>query len=264
MCIRDSFTSASVVGYIVEDSIDAGASWNIVYTSNASVAASYTVNGLTQGTPYQFKVAFFYVVNNTTAVQTSAYSVPVAITTLLLPVAPTAPQVSVSGTSATISWTASTSTGITGYQVVGSTGTTLCQTSSTSCVLTNLAPGTYTVHIVAQSANGVSPALAVTPFTITAPVVIKTAPKAPVISVSSPKARTIVITLKKPVTPGTSKVLYYQYSFNGGAWHRVAISKSGTFTLKYVYAGRTYSVRLRAVSAVGPGASSAPAKVLVI
>ena len=78
------------------------------------------------------------------------------------PDAPSNPQVSAGGLSATVSFTGSASDGgtaVTDYTVTSSPGSKTCHTSTSSCTVNNLTPGTtYTFSVVATNAVGDSPA----------------------------------------------------------------------------------------------------------
>ena len=98
------------------------------------------------------------------------------------PDAPRAPTVTVTGTTATLSWLAPLSTGgdpVTGYTVTLSPGSFGCVTATTSCAVSGLTLGTdYVASIVATTAAGPSsPALA--PVTTTAPAATPTSPTSP-------------------------------------------------------------------------------------
>ena len=152
-------SSESVSGYVVAYSSDDGSTW--ASTSTGTSSTNHSIDGLTNGVAYVFKVAT--VVNGATG-PSSAPTNPVTPATT-----PTMGS-SVSGTvgdgQIALTWSAPTSTGgsaITGYVVRsspngGSTWTTVTTgTTSTSYLLTGLADGTgYEVEVAATNAIGLS------------------------------------------------------------------------------------------------------------
>jgi uncharacterized delta-60 repeat protein len=74
------------------------------------------------------------------------------------PGAPTAVRVTLLGTTATVSWTAPADTGggpITGYTVTADPGDVSCATTSTTCALVGLGPGTeYVITVTAANSSG--------------------------------------------------------------------------------------------------------------
>jgi hypothetical protein len=77
------------------------------------------------------------------------------------------------------------------------------------------------------------------------------APGSPSIAATSSKNGVLTVKVKGSVTNGGSAITGYQYSLNGGAWSKV--SKTGSFTIGHLAAGKTERVRVRAVNAVGSG-----------
>ena len=94
--------------------------------------------------------------------------------------------------------------------------------------------------------------------TTTVPVT-KAAPGPPSIRAASPVKGEIVIT----VLGAGSGASGYQYQVNGGAWTRSTNGASKTIDVRHLTPGKTYRVRVRAVSASGDGAPSRTLSVTV-
>ena len=180
-----------------------------VTVSGSPPATSTTVTGLTNGTNYTFTVS---ATNTNGAGPASAPSN--AVTPSNLPGAPTGVTATAGNGSASVSWTAPTSTGgspITGYTVtpyVGSTAQTPVTVSgsppATSTTVTGLTNGTsYTFRVSATNANGAGPASApsnaVTPAA--APAVTSVTPNQGTTGVSVSVAPTA--TFSQAVVPST-------------------------------------------------------------
>ena len=89
------------------------------------------------------------------------------------------------------------------------------------------------------------------------------APGAPSILVTSTVKGDIMIYITKTVESGSHPITKYEYSLNGGAWVNIVKNSNESFVIRHLTSGKRYSVRLRAVSAVGPGAPSSNIKVKV-
>lgn len=107
---------SGIIGYDVQYSSNSGGSWASASTSfHASAATTQVVTGLTNGTPYTFRVAAI------NALGTGAYSQPsAAVTPAAAPGAPTGVVATAGDAQATVSWTPPSVTGgspITGYSL---------------------------------------------------------------------------------------------------------------------------------------------------
>ena len=68
---------------------------------------------------------------------------------------------------------------------------------------------------------------------------------------------TIVVSFKAPKSAGSSPISGYQYSLNAGAsWANCPKGTKTSCTITKLLAKHTYKIQIRAVTAVGPGASS--------
>jgi len=142
-------------------------------TATTTSATTATVSGLTNGTPYTFRVV---------ATNAEGGSPPspasVAVTPATVPGPPATVTATAGNTSAVVSWSAPTSNGgsaITGYTVTSSPGgLTATTTSATTATVSGLTNGTpYTFRVVATNAVGGSPpspaSVAVTPAAASSP-----------------------------------------------------------------------------------------------
>ena len=126
-------------------------------TCTTTGATTCTVTGLAGGGTYTFTVVATNAAGNSPSSSPSN-----SVTMDSVPNAPTGVTATVaSGTSATVSWTASTNDGgspITGYTVTSSGGQTCTTTGATTCTVTGLTGGdSYTFTVVATNAVGNSP-----------------------------------------------------------------------------------------------------------
>ena len=151
-------------------------SGNVIAGTCTSIAPTETciINGLTNGTPYTFKVTA------TNGIGTSAQSTASsAATPSTVPNAPTGVTAASGDAQATITFTAPTNNGgsaVTGYTVTASNGSTISGTTS-PLTLTGLTNGTaYTFTVKATNINGDSVASstssASTPVASSAPVLV--------------------------------------------------------------------------------------------
>jgi titin len=139
----------AVTGYIVTSTPDG--------MTCTTTALTCTVTALTNGTPYKFNVVA------TNSVGNSAASLPIAsVTPLGPPDAPTNVTAKATGTGdILVSWNAPANDGglaITNYTATALGGEYLCQSRSTSCVITGFTNnGYFQFKVVAQNEAGTSP-----------------------------------------------------------------------------------------------------------
>lgn len=169
------------------------------------------------------------------------------------PTAPGTPTASgITATSATLTWAASSDdVGVTRYDVLSSTGTTLASSTTTSASLTGLTADTaYTVRVVARDAAGnvSSPSSAVTFRTLTGTVVDTTPPTTPGTPVISGITQTgATITW----TASTDNVGVTGYEVQTATGVRLTSTTGTTVTLANLTPDTAYSVRVIATDAAG-------------
>lgn len=75
----------------------------------------------------------------------------------------------------------------------------------------------------------------------------------------TPGASAAAVSFTAPADRGSAEITNYQYSINGGSWtNRAPASATPSVVVNGLTPGQTYQIRIRAVSAAGPGAASAP------
>ena len=191
-----------------------------------------------------------------TVVALSAGGTHTAALAITTPGAPTGVLGSPGDGKVTVSWTAPADDGgatITSSTATASPGGATCTTSGTSCDVTGLANGqAYTFTVVATNTAGDGPA-----SDASDPVIPRTVPGAPTIVTGWPGDGRVTLSLTPPADDGGAAITGYEYSLDSGPWTPASV------TLNYMFIdgltnGVTYSVRLRAVNAAGPGEASAP------
>lgn len=89
-----------------------------------------------------------------------------------------------------------------------------------------------------------------------------TAPSAPTINFADGGDKFATITFTPPIGDGGVEITNYEYSIDGQPWTaRSPESVATPWKIEGLENGKTYSVAIRAVNAVGPGAASAPVNV---
>jgi len=160
---------------------------------------------------------------------------------------------------ASVSFTAPSNGGspITGYKVTSSPATTT-QTGTTSPILfTGLTNGTsYTFGVIATNAIGDSPASA--PSNAVTPVTTPAAPTSLSATAGDGEA-SISFTAGND---GGSEITNYEYSTDGSSWTALSPTDvTSPVTITGLTNGVAYTIYLRAVNAVGSGASSSEVSV---
>jgi hypothetical protein len=162
-----------------------------------------------------------------------------------------------------LSWTAPADTGdfdLTDYVVQfssnnGSSWSTFSDGTSTSttATVTGLVAGTSYVFRVIPVTFGQGTASAAT-----ASVTIPSAPLAPQTLVGSALDTGASIVFQAPTSDGGRAITNYQYSLNDGStWTAVnPVSTSTTITISGLVNGQSYTIRVRAINAVGNGTAS--------
>ena len=241
-----------IIEYVVEYRTGSGTTW---IRSGTSATTSATVAGLTNGTPYVFRVS---AVN---AVGTGAGGESAAVTPRTVAGAPTGVTGTPANRQVTVRWTAPASNGgamITGYVVEYSSnrGTTWLPggtSATTSATVTGLQNGTaYLFRVAAVNAAGTGApgqSAAVTPFEPVA------APTGLAGTVSSGR---VILSWQAPALPPrpiTDYVIQFRRDEVGSAWttFRDAVTPARTTTVTGLQNGVAYLFRVAAVNANGIG-----------
>ena len=242
-------SNSSITSY--EYSSNDGTNWTAISPSGATTV-TYTVTSLTNGTSYTFRVR---AVNDT---GTGDASDSVAATPVLpAPSAPTALTATPGDKQVTLRWTNPSNSSITSYEYSVDSGDWTAVPSSDATTVTHtvtgLANGTeYTFRVRAVNSAGDGAASDSVKAT---PVGSGKRPDSPGLQTTRPFDNKVELRWQNP---GDGSITSYQYSQDGGPW--TTIPGSGSFSTSYnvtgLTKGETYSFRLRAVNAVGAGASS--------
>ena len=223
-----------ITEYVVKYSSNGGSTWT-TFVRPASTALACTVTGLTNGTPYVFKVVAKNAVGISLPSANSAPATPAAT----VPGSPTS-VVAVSGNAQlAVTWTAPASTGgsnITDYLVKyssngGSTWTTFTDpvSTATACTVTGLTNGTaYVIKVIAKNAVGSSlPSANSAPATPAA-----TVPGSPTSVVAVSGNAQLAVTWTAPASTGGSPITDYlvKYSSNNGVTWTTFIRPASTAT----------------------------------
>ena len=258
-------TGGSVLtGYRIYD----GSGNNLLYDGSGNIATTGTVTGLSNATSYTFTVRAL------NAIGASILSaVSNAVTTYDVPGPPTDVSASPGSGSATVSWTAPTSTGgspITGYQIFDKmAGTTLLYDSSgsiaTTATVTGLSNGrTYILAVQAVNVPGNSTdsnTVSITTFTT---------PSVPTGLTSTGGNAAATLSWTAPVTTGLAPITGYKvYDSSGNIYNSATntfVTDTGsifttttatTATLTGLANGTMYIFTIKSTNAIGNSTSSA-------
>jgi hypothetical protein len=226
----------------------------VVYRGSGT---NYTDTSLTQGTTYYYKVyaenwSYYSTGVSTNATPSTTPGTPTSVVitpgNAQLSVAFTAPS---NGGSAITDYEYSTDGG-TSFKSAGTTSSpiTITTVSASSASLVNGTP--YSVQIRARNANGVGTATTASSST---PV---TTPGAPTITGITAGSGQLSVAFTAPSSTGGSAITNYEYSTNNGSSY-TAVSPASTaspIVITGLSNGASYTVRIRAVSAVGSGTAS--------
>ncbi len=238
---------ANETGFTVERSADNGVTFNAVGTTAEGVT-TFSDTGLTPGTPYVYEI----VATNSSGTGPASNEAD-ATTATAIPAAVVA-SASLSGTTATITWTAVT--GATSYLVEvspdGTTGwTTVGTTSGTNEQATGLLTGTsYFYRVTASNSTG-----SAAPSNV---VSVTTAAAAPTLAATV--ASDTQINLSWNDVTGETGFIIQESSDGSTNWNHVATTPQGTTMLNVpgLTGGTTYHYRVIAKSA---GGNSSPSNV---
>ena len=238
-----------------------GGSWVTVSGTSSPIQ----ITGLAAGTTYAVALRAVNSVGN------GAASTPASATTPALPGAPTISSAVIGDGTAQVRFTAGSTGGspIQGYeyQTSAAGAWTAVPGGTSPLLLTGLTNGTtYTVKVRATNAVGTGPASSGYPVT---PATVPSAPSIVGDTVAGGD-QTLSAEFTAPASTGGSAITGYQYSTDAGATWRTRTDGAGTASPVLITTlssdgstpltnGETYSVELRAVNAMGPGAASAVA-----
>ena len=256
-----SFTPGSNGGGAITNyqySTDGGSTFSAF--SPAVTASPVTITGLSNGSTYSVMLKAV----NSAGVSPSSSAVSVSIAAGV-PSAPSALSSSVSGTTATISFTAGANGGsaLTNYQYSTDGGSTFTSFSpavtSSPVTISGLTYGT-TYFIMLNAVNSAGNSTSSSALSVAVPTVVPFEPTA--LSAGSITSNSAVISFSAGANGG-SALTNYQYSTNGGTSFTSfsPATTSSPVTISGLSGGTTYSVVLRAVNANGNGASSSSVSV---
>lgn len=251
--------SGSVSSYTVTAYDGSG---NVAGTCTATApATTCVVTGLTNGSPYTFKVVATNGNGDSSASDPSVSVTPQTVA----PGAPTGVTATASNASATVSWTAPTDNGgstITSYTATAYNGSGqaigTCTSSTTTCQISGLANGTaYTFKVTATNASGTSPASspssALTPFT---------RPSAPTGVTATPGNGSMAISWTAPSSNGGSAVTSYTVTLSPGGATCTVNAPATTCSISGLTNGTAYTATVVAATALStslPSTASASA-----
>jgi hypothetical protein len=224
-------------------------------TTSVGAVTTATVEGLTNGTTYTFRVAA------TNAAGTGAQSANSnSVTPRTVPDAPTSVSATAGAGQASVSWNAPASNGaaITGYAVTRYVAGVAQGTSNVGVVTQATVGGltngtTYTFRVAAKNVAGAgaesTDSNAVTPMTV---------PDAPTGVSATAGAGQAAVSWSAPVSDGSSPITGYDVTpyVAGVAQDTTSVGAVTTATVGGLANGTTYTFRVVAKNAVGTGAQS--------
>jgi putative cell wall-binding protein len=226
---------------------------NRTATTNGA-GRSATVTGLTNGTAYTFTVTA------TNAEGTGPASAPAPpVTPATVPSAPRNPSATAGDRSATVRWSAPSSTGgatITAYQVTATPGGAVVTTSGSarSATVSNLTNGiAYTFTVTATNAAGTGPASAAT-----APVTPNGVPGAPTNVAAVAGDERVTVTWSPPTTTGGSAISSYTVTASPGGRSASTNGSGRSATVTGLTNGTAYTFTVRATNSQGTGPAASP------
>ena len=259
---------ATITGYKIEVSADAGSSWSTLVTNTTSTTTSYSHASLSTGTPRHYRVSAINSVGAGAASTVTSATTAAATT----PSAPTSLTATANGrTQIDLSWAAPASDGgatITGYKIEvsengGSTWTNLVSDSGSATTThehTGLTAGTTRRYRV-SAINSVGASAASTAASATT--AAAGTPGAPTSLTATANGRTqINLTWTAPVSDGGATITGYKIEVSadaGSSWSTLVTNTTST-TTSYSHAslstGTPRHYRVSAINSVGAGAAS--------
>ncbi len=258
---------ATITGYQIELSTDAGANWSDLVANTESSATTYTHTGLPEGTTRHYRV---YAINSIGESDPSNVANATTGAAITRPSAPVELTAAASGrTQIHLSWTAPANNGgtaITGYRIeisadAGSNWSDLVantESSATTYTHTGLPEGTtrhyrvYAINSVGESADPSNVANATTDAL--------SVPDAPTKLTASASGETeINLSWTAPVDDGGAAISGYQIEGSadaGETWADLVTDTENaatTYTHTGLQSGSTHHYRIRAINSVGAG-----------
>lgn len=237
-----------------------GGDWYTVYPDSTGSQHSLSLSQLVNGMSYLFKVR---AVNDA---GTGTDSSSLSVVPMTFDEAPVLETPVVGDARATLSWSPGRWGGGTflRYEVVDARGTILCTTTVAVCTISGLTNGTPTaldVRTVTSAGTSAVSTVVVTSLASTDnpvdPPPTPTPPGEPT-NVSAMSAdRRILLQWSPPTAIGTSEILGYEYSIDGGTeWLFAGGASTRSITITALTNGFVYDVRVRARNAGGAGTLS--------
>jgi hypothetical protein len=257
---------SAISSYTVTPFIGATAQTSVTVSGNPP-AISTTVNGLTNGTAYTFKVTASNALGSGTTSTASNSVTPVGS-----PGAPTGVTATAGAGSAQVGWTAPVSDGgsaITSYTVTPFIGAT-AQTSvtvtgnppATSTTVNGLTNGTtYTFTVTASNTIGTGSAS--TPSNSVTPAAPASAPDAPTAVSATAGNSSAQVSWTAPANDGGSPITSYTVTPFIGATAQTPVTVTGnppatSTTVNDLSNGTAYTFTVTATNTIGTGAASTP------
>ena len=246
-----------ITGYIVESSVDAGATWTTVATTTAAYRSS-RIAGLTGGVSYSFRVR---AVN---AVGSSAASNTVVLQPKLVgvPNPPSSVSATVSNTTVNVSWSrvsssyATIADYIVEYSINSSSTWSVWNdgvSTATTASLTNMTPDVpVSVRIKSVNSYGTSPASATVTVT---PRAAATAPSEPLNVTATTGNTRIAVRWSSPTSDGGSAITSYRAVSSPGAFS--CATSTNACVVTGLTNGVAYTFTVTATNAIGTSPVSA-------
>ena len=252
-----------ILGYGVQQSLNGGTTWTTVIADTGTQATQYTVMGLANGVPVEFRVRAINIVGNSGPSASTGQVTPATT-----PGPPTGAAATAADESATVTWTAPADDGgaaITGYRIEQSTngGTTWTTaiantaTTATQATITGLTNGVPVEFRV----SAINPLGTSTPSTTTGQVTPSTTPGPPTGAAATAADESATVTWTAPAEDGGAAITGYriEQSTNGGTTWTTAIANTATTATQATITGLTNGVPVEfRVSAINPLGTSTP------